>query len=41
MKNIKKVIMKQRNAMKKKLGKKLTERDQKRKGMLIKGRKFA
>ena len=33
--------MKQRNAMKKKLGKKLTERDQKRKGMLIKGRKFA
>jgi len=40
MKNIKKVIMGQRNKLRKKLGKKLSERDQRRKGMLIKGRKY-
>ncbi|MFA6252572.1 MAG: hypothetical protein WCX74_04190 [Candidatus Paceibacterota bacterium] len=40
MKNIKKVIMGQRNKLKKKLGKKLSERDQKRKGMLVKGRRY-
>jgi len=40
MKNIKKVIMGQRNKLRKRLGKKLSERDQRRKGMLIKGRRY-
>ncbi|MFA6348002.1 MAG: hypothetical protein WCX30_01065 [Candidatus Paceibacterota bacterium] len=40
MKNIKKVIMRQRNDLRKKFSKKLSERDQRRKGMLIKGRRY-
>lgn len=40
MKNIKKVIMRQRNKMRKVLGKKLSQRDQRRLGMLIKGRRY-